>query len=65
MIQVGVCCGLPLFMDVEFHSCDCWCLDRVAIHHVEYLKDFSNVICLRYMHLTKETLVNYVKAEES
>jgi hypothetical protein len=65
MIQVGVCCGFPLFTDVGFHSCDCWCLGRVTIHYVESLEDSSDVICLRYMHLTAETLANNVEAEES
>jgi hypothetical protein len=63
-VQVGVCCGFPLFADVELHSYNCQHLDRVTIHHVESLEDSSNVICLRYMHLTTETLTNNVEAEE-
>jgi hypothetical protein len=55
---------VPLFADVELHSYDCQHLDRVTIHHVESLEDSSNVICLRYMHLTTETLTNNVEAEE-
>jgi hypothetical protein len=52
-------------MNVEFHSCDGGYFDGVAIHYMECLEDSSDVICLRYMHLTKETLSNNVEAKES
>jgi hypothetical protein len=63
-IKVGVCCGFPLFVDVEFHSHDRRCFEWIAIHHVESLEDSSNIICLRYIDLAMETLVSNVEAEE-
>jgi hypothetical protein len=51
-------------MDVELHSCDCRYFDRVAICHMQSLKDSSTIICLKYMHLTTETFASNVELEK-